>query len=1004
MRLIEKSGTLQILDSIKESSVKEDVSDLVNNEDDVLLGSEDPDGVDVSGRKPIASFYVGRGNADPGIEIYEINYDTNDSILARDLAKLDEKGQAHWYTIEYEFEDEDGNELEEPRAFADVDGIKVYLDECIRTNLKEAEQAIDVFVNPERDYKITDVTMLEPVDDGDVRAIDMQSILIGLDESLSKKYGKNWGEFNIQSSRIPRGKIDESDISYVLHVLDINGHQEVLNYNTRGIGRIREAFVTNYKGELLSSKRCAVSRIPKYFMEATEAYIKKYNEEALKEDAVLPNNGYIDQTGLNLVSDERIQASLKRRVQRLKARQKLLKAKQTFGKDGNVVPVDEKNTHGKEVVDSDIGQETEPITDTKIKESAKTVNEATDEEANKMLSIQRWMEDNDFEDRWEEGAGWAEPIFDFMKKQNYRSFVSDKRNWVAYKDRDALSEFDEMVKNLNESVVTLDTDNGIVDIDGNVSHVTLDQDGTMTAVSGEEVITTTDNSVEVLPSEESMIANEPVLEPNGEDSPAEDTNTLEGPEQAPDVPENASEEEVVETGDIAMAEPVPASELEESVEEEEKEDTELWCRGKIYWAGNFKDVDENLLLGVAEQAEEEEGEPIDVDEVEIKKIEESLKESSKDIDAFWAKGFKVGDKIKSSGAGEVELLALDKNKDYIVAKRDTSYQPFVAAWAPGWYNDSELSWGQGHYFDTEEEAMEYFNTLNESLKESLDTDKKKVEPLTETVEEKSAPLKESVIDSLRISEEDLYNKLKNTPELDEYENFKFDKDFNKVYADNKKTGKRAVFKLVLTPTDGIPNLEGYKMREPDELQIGKTFLIIDNDKKKIDEAVEEKVESEIEDKDTKEEVIEEELVPSAIFHRKPSSVDSMRQEEENKVVTAKSTYVVKDVKEVDEGEFNDLCSNLLKDRDYIKEFADTVEVDNSVAFNCLEVRGPQGSLLIDPSGYGYARYCAFGEGNVIEEPVEEVEAEETIEEPAQLADNEGTEEEYSDEKKPWERY
>ena len=400
MRLLEKSGTLQILESLKESSVKEDVSDLVNNEDEVLLGSIDEDGVDVSGREPEANFYAGRGNDDPGIAIYEIDYGTDDRVLAKDL--LDKGTIAHWYTIEYEDEepDEDGNGPVQPRAFANVDGIKVYMDECLKTNLNEAEQTIDIFANPERDYKITDVTMLEPVDDGDVRAIDMQSILIGLDESLSRKYGKNWGEFNIQSSRMPRGKIDENDISYVLHVLDINGHQEILNYNTKGVGRIREAFVTNYKGKVLSSKRCAISRIPKYFMEITESYIKENSNneyptigdilvllddvmymdefehiatlfknpndrkvvedeinaieaeypdiyemdedsdeymaiiqelssciqsdfsgeeenlnESLKEDAVLPNNGYIDQTGLNLVSDERIQNSLRRRVQ-----------------------------------------------------------------------------------------------------------------------------------------------------------------------------------------------------------------------------------------------------------------------------------------------------------------------------------------------------------------------------------------------------------------------------------------------------------------------------------------------------------------------------------------------------------------------------------------------------------------------------------------------------------------------------------------------------------------
>ena len=46
--------------------------------------------------------------------------------------------------------------------------------------------------------------------------------------------------------------------------------------------------------------------------------------------------------------------------------------------------------------------------------------------------------------------------------------------------------------------------------------------------------------------------------------------------------------------------------------------------------------------------------------------------------------------------------------DYILVKREASYQPFVAAWAPQFYND-KLSWGQGHYFDDEESAKEYFN-------------------------------------------------------------------------------------------------------------------------------------------------------------------------------------------------------------------------------------------------------------------------------------------------------
>lgn len=89
--------------------------------------------------------------------------------------------------------------------------------------------------------------------------------------------------------------------------------------------------------------------------------------------------------------------------------------------------------------------------------------------------------------------------------------------------------------------------------------------------------------------------------------------------------------------------------------------------------------------------------------------ESNITESAEDIDKFWSKGIKAGDSIESSGAGTVEIIDLNKGADYILLKRNTDYQPFVAAWAPQ-LNDGKLSWGQGHYFTTEEEARNYFNS------------------------------------------------------------------------------------------------------------------------------------------------------------------------------------------------------------------------------------------------------------------------------------------------------
>ena len=70
---------------------------------------------------------------------------------------------------------------------------------------------------------------------------------------------------------------------------------------------------------------------------------------------------------------------------------------------------------------------------------------------------------------------------------------------------------------------------------------------------------------------------------------------------------------------------------------------------------------------------------------------------------FWDSNFKKGDKIESDGAGEVEIIDLYKDADYIIIKRNTKFEPFVAAWAPE-LSDGKLVWGQGHYCDSREDA------------------------------------------------------------------------------------------------------------------------------------------------------------------------------------------------------------------------------------------------------------------------------------------------------------
>lgn len=92
-------------------------------------------------------------------------------------------------------------------------------------------------------------------------------------------------------------------------------------------------------------------------------------------------------------------------------------------------------------------------------------------------------------------------------------------------------------------------------------------------------------------------------------------------------------------------------------------------------------------------------------------IKTGLKESAEGVQEFWDKFDKGEIKIGDTFANGVKLIDANKRADYIVVFRKGEY---VAAWAPE-LSDKDLVWGQGHYFDNEEDAKEYFNSkLNES--------------------------------------------------------------------------------------------------------------------------------------------------------------------------------------------------------------------------------------------------------------------------------------------------
>ena len=81
------------------------------------------------------------------------------------------------------------------------------LEDCDTKPIKEADgynqnQNVEIYQNPEFDYQILDITELDNVDSGDVRAIDMANILNDLDESLTESCGDpNYYDINSFQTR-----------------------------------------------------------------------------------------------------------------------------------------------------------------------------------------------------------------------------------------------------------------------------------------------------------------------------------------------------------------------------------------------------------------------------------------------------------------------------------------------------------------------------------------------------------------------------------------------------------------------------------------------------------------------------------------------------------------------------------------------------------------------------------------------------------------------------------
>lgn len=158
-----------------------------------------------------------------------------------------------------------------------------------------------------------------------------------------------------------------------------------------------------------------------------------------------------------------------------------------------------------------------------------------------------------------------------------------------------------------------------------------------------------------------------------------------------------------------------------------------------------------------------------------------------------------------------------------------------------------------------------------------------------------------------------------------------------------------------------------------------------------DTPTESDVEEDSEDLVDVDDELEEGATEVAIFHRKPASVDAMRQAEANGVTVNKSNYTIIGSKELSAEEFENFSKHLSSGSyPWLEELYKTTNSESGI-YRCIEVSNadnPSDTLLVDPNGYDYARYVAFK--NDLEETPEEssdeapIESgEDTLEEPTE---------------------
>ena len=267
----------------------------------------------------------------------------------------------------------DGRAIERLEASDDDEAISLFNKKYQKLQddgLNEAEQTIDIFANPEFDYKITDITTLQPTDAGDVRAIDMDDILVGLDESLTERYG-NPDYIKLNSFLTKKGK-DYSSAIVDVSWPDCKGY--VCTFESSCVDGIYNCIIKETATNKRIEHLCVKTTNPiKAFENAIVDLVNMKKQSLISEhDSILEdvelihNNSHVeDNNGVTYTDDTRVENNADKTNKLIKNREKLLKKK-----NKNEDEPDQKNTVGEKVADTqDSIKEAEEIEDTPIEET-----------------------------------------------------------------------------------------------------------------------------------------------------------------------------------------------------------------------------------------------------------------------------------------------------------------------------------------------------------------------------------------------------------------------------------------------------------------------------------------------------------------------------------------------------------------------------------------------------------------------------------------------------------